>query len=177
MKSLFVTALLACTLFAAPVNRGLLNTVETSMNKRIRALNPTEEFLLLGLTHGVYLEGYGCVFTATVNLAEGPGISPFRQQVPEPERAALRKKKLERLPALRDAMREMLVNAAGVMDPVPTEEKLVMAVKLFHHPHEDSTGLPAQIVMQAPRRTLLSFQTQSRDKSAMLVGILSKESF
>jgi hypothetical protein len=175
MKRAILLTILACTLLAAPVNRGLIATVEVAMNKRVEALFPGEQFLLLGHTHGVYLEGYGCVFTTRINLAEGPGLNPFRQQLPESERAALRKKKLERLPALRTAMREMLVSAAGVMDPVPVTENLVLSVSLLHLPHEDVTGLPSQIVMQAQRRTLLGFVVGKADKSAMESAIQARE--
>ena len=127
------------------------------MNKRIESLFPGERFLLLGHTQGVYLDGFGCVFAVRVNLAEGPGPNPFRQELPEPARAALHKTKLERLPVLRTAMRSMLVNAAAMMDPVPANEKLVLSISLFAMPHEDTRGLPSQIVMQATRSALLPF--------------------
>ena len=171
MRRILLLTALACALFAAPVNRGLVAAVEVSMNKRVEALFPGEQYLLLGHTHGVYLEGVGCVFTTRINLAEGPGLSPFRQQLAESERAALRKKKLDRLPVLRTAMREMLVGAAGVMDPVPPTEMLVLSVSLLHMPHEDTTGLPTQIVMQAERRTLLGFLTAKADKALLEAGI------
>ncbi|MBI2687905.1 MAG: hypothetical protein HYX27_16475 [Acidobacteria bacterium] len=175
MRRVLLLTFLACTLLAAPVNRGLIAAVEVSMNKRIEALFPGEQYLLLGHTHGVYLDGYGGVFTMRLNLAEGPGPSPFLLQLPPSARAALHKKKLERLPALRTAMREMLVNAAGVMDPVPQNEKLALSVSLLYAPHEDTTGLPSQIVMQAQRRTLLGFLSANTDKTALASAIQVQE--
>ncbi|MFN0107148.1 MAG: hypothetical protein ACKV2U_34250 [Bryobacteraceae bacterium] len=175
MRRMFPLTVLACALFAAPVNRGLVAAVELSMNKRVEALFPGEQYLLLGHTHGVYLDGFGCVFTTRINLAEGPGLSPFRQQLPESARAALHKKKLERLPLLRTAMREMLVSAAVVMDPVPPTERMVLSVSLLHMPHENVSGLPTQIVMQAERRTLLGFLTPKSDKAALESAIQVRE--
>lgn len=175
MKWTSVLVVLACALFAAPVNRGLIAAVEVSMNKRVEALFPGEQYLLLGHTHGVYLDGVGCVFTTRINLAEGPGLSPFRQQLPESERAALRKKKVERLPVLRTAMRDMLVSAAIVMDPVPSSERMVLSISLLNYPHEDVSGLPTQIVMQAERRTLLGFLTPKSDKAALEAAIQTRE--
>lgn len=175
MKWTSVLAVLACALFAAPVNRGLIAAVEVSMNKRVEALFPGEQYLLLGHTHGVYLDGVGCVFTTRINLAEGPGLSPFRQQLPESERAALRKKKLERLPVLKTAMRDMLVSAAIVMDPVAPSERMVLSISLLNYPHEDVSGLPTQIVMQAERRTLLGFLTPKSDKAALEAAIQTRE--
>jgi hypothetical protein len=145
------------------------------MNKRVEALFPGEQFVLLGHTHGVYLEGFGCVFTTRVNLAEGPQPSPFMPQLPAAAKTALNKKKVERLPALRSAMREMLVSAAIVMDPVPATERMVLSVSLLNMPSENVTGLPAQIVMQADRRTLLGFLTPKSDKAALEAAIQVRE--
>jgi len=175
MRRIFALAVLACTLFAAPVNRSLIAAVEVSMNKRVEMLIPGEQYLLLGHTHGVYLSGFGCVFTTRINLAEGPAPGPFLKQIPEPIRAALNKKKLDRLPVLRMAMREMLVSAAVVMDPVPPTERIVLSVSLAHWPHEDVTGLPVQIVMQADKRTLLGFLAPKGDKAALEAAIQVRE--
>jgi hypothetical protein len=175
MRRILLLTFLACALFAAPVNRGLIAAVEVSMNKRVEALVPGEQFLLLGHTHGVYLEGFGCVFTTRVNLAEGPAPGPFLKTLPEPVKAALHKRKMERVPLLKTAMREMLIGAAGVMDPVPSSEKLVLSVSLAYWPHEDTSGLPTQIVMQAQRKTLMGFLMSNTDKAALEAAIQVRE--
>jgi hypothetical protein len=168
-------AIFACALFAAPVNRSLVGAVELSMNKRMESLFPGEQFLLLGHTHGLYLDGFGCVFTARINLAEGPAPGPFLPQLPASARIALHQKKVERLPVLRNAMREMLVSAAILMDPVPPSERMVLSVSLLYFPHENVTGLPTQIVMQADRRALLGFLTSKSDKAALAAAIQVRE--
>lgn len=159
MRRALGLAFLACAVFAAPVNRGLVQTVERSIDKSFERLYPGEPYLLLSYTQGVYLEGFGCVFTARLNLAEGPGINPFRRELPPEVRAALRQKKLDRLPGLRDAMKEMLRNAAATMDPLPAGERIVLAVSLFHTKDEDTAGLPTQILMQATKGALTAGQT------------------
>jgi len=161
----------AAALFAAPVNRAVIGTVEASMNKRIESLWPGEPYLLLGLAHGVYLDGYGCVFTARVNLAEGPGRSPFRQQVSEAEMSALRKRKLERLPVMKTAMQEMMIAAAGAMDPLPAKEKIVLSVHFFHMPDENTKDLPSQIVMEAPREALQAGLTGQKLKAMAAIAV------
>jgi hypothetical protein len=60
-------------------------------------------------------------------------------------------------------MREMLVDAAGSLDTVPPREQVVLAVSLFSHAWEDTSGLPSQIVMQAERKALLAFKTGKGD--------------
>ena len=62
-------------------------------------------------------------------------------------------------------MREMLVAAAVRSTRVPPNEQMVLGVTLFYCSWEDSAGLPAQIVMQAPRKALLDFQTNRRDRA------------
>ena len=161
----------AAALFAAPVNRAIISNVEASMNKRIQSLWPGESYLLLGHAHGVYLDGYGCVFTARVNLAEGPGISPFRPQISEADKAALRKRKLERLPLMKTAMQEMMIAAAGAMDPLPAKEKIVLSVHFFSLPDEHTKDLPSQIVMEAPREALQTGLTGQKLKAMAAIAV------
>jgi len=55
-------------------------------------------------------------------------------------------------------MREMLLASAASLDTVPANEQIALGVTLFYYGWEDTTGLPAQIVMQAPRQKLLDAQ-------------------
>ena len=143
---------------ASLVDRVAVGVVEKACDKRLETLFD-DPYLVLGLTRGMYLENYGVVLTAELTLVNAPPITPFRQQVSEAERVALRKKKLERLPVLRQAMREMLVSFAKGMERLPVTEQVVLGVTLLNRGFEDTTGLPAQIVMQGDRKALLAGQT------------------
>lgn len=149
------------------VTRAAMAAMEKSIDQRLETQVVESPFLLLGMTRGIYLQGYGAVFTAEVNLASGPSVTPFRPKLTPEDIARLHQKKLERLPVLRKAMREMLVAAAGSLDTVAPEERLVVGVSLFNFSWENASGLPAQILMQAPRKTLLDFQTGRRNPSAL----------
>lgn len=153
--------LLACV-FALPafsdkqtVDRNLLGNLERGCNKRIETLFD-DPYMLLGLTRGLYLEGYGVVLSAEVNLAITPGATPFRMAMTDDEKAALRKKKLDRLPGLKQAMRDVLVTSAKSLEPMPTGEQVVVAITLLNRSFEQTQGLPSQIVMQASRQSLLT---------------------
>lgn len=163
---------------AAPqqVTRAAMAAVEKNFDKRLEGMAVDNPLMLLGMTRGVYLEGYGAVLTAEVNLAAGPPPSPFRPAIGKEDIGRIRLKKIERLPALKGAMREMLVAAAGSLDTVPVEERLVVGVTLFHFSWEDSSGLPAQVLMQAPRKMLLDFQT-GRRKPAELESVVQVKEF
>ena len=157
------------------VNRATLAAVEKNFDRRLEKDVVESPFQLLGMTRGVYLEGYGAVFTAEVNLASGPTVSPFRPSLSKEEIDRLRQRKLERIPVLKRAMREMLVASSGSLDTVPAEERLVIGVSLFYFSWENASALPSQIVMQAPRRTLVEFQTGRRDLKTLESAVAERE--
>ena len=53
--------------------------MEKSLDERISKLWDDNPYLLLGTTRGVYLEGYGAVFTAEVNLVVEPDFADARR--------------------------------------------------------------------------------------------------
>jgi hypothetical protein len=146
-----------CCALAAPaaMDYAGLASVEKLCNKRIETLFDDPN-VLLGFTRGVYLEGYGAVFSAEVNLAgQLPGLSPFRMEVSPEEIAKIRQKKLDRLPPLRKAMEEMLLGAASTLGQLPPGERVVIAINLPHRSYENVSGIPRQVVLQADRKSLL----------------------
>ena len=142
------------------LTRAALAGLEKSFDGRLERANAPDSFYLLGPTRGVYLEGYGVVFSAEVNLIVSPNLSPFHQSFTKVEIARIHDRKLRQLPVLKQNMREMLVASAASLENLPPGEQVVVAVSLFHYSWEDSSGMPAQIVMQAERQKLLSNATR-----------------
>ncbi len=136
------------------IKRASLVAMEDSLDKRLKGL-ADDPYLLVSNTHGIYLDGYGAVFTAEVSLANGPGISPFHPVLTKDEFARIRTRKLERMPALKQCMRDMLLAASASLDEVPAGEQIVVGVSLIHRPGEDKSGMPAQILMQGVKSQLL----------------------
>lgn len=163
MKRLLLPFLLVAVTFSASaadlprVSRGAIVAMEKSFDTRVERLWDDNPFVLLGPTRGVYLEGYGAVFTAEVNLATGPTMM-MQLQLSKDEIERHRQKKLKRVPELLAAMRQALVASAASLDPVPAEEQIVMVAFLSRYPWEDVTGLPVQITMQAQKKKLLDAQ-------------------
>jgi hypothetical protein len=139
------------------VGRTVLSAMEKSLDDRVTRLWDDNPFVLLGPTRGIYLDGYGVVFTAEVNLATGPTML-MHPQLTKEEIERHRQKKLERLPQLMRAMRQALLASAASMDNVPAEEQIVIVTFLSRYPWEDATGLPVQITMQAQRKKLIEAQ-------------------
>jgi hypothetical protein len=144
------------------VPRGSLVPLESSFDVRITKPGQEDPFDLLGNTRGVYLDGYGLVFTTELNLIVTP-MTPFRPQITREEIQKIRLRKLAKLQVLKKAMREMMVSSAAAVDGLPANEQVVVAVTLFYYSWEDRTGLPSQILMQAPKSALVGGPGQSPD--------------
>jgi len=153
------------------VSRATIAAMEKSFDHRIQSLDVTDPFDVLGSTRGVYLEGYGAVFTAEVNLVVGPAISPFRPALTKEQIAKLRLKRLARLPVLKRQMKDALGALAASLDTVPPSEQIVLGVSLFYFSWEQRADLPGQILMQARRQALLDV-TSGRIRDA---GIREQE--
>jgi hypothetical protein len=158
---------------AAPVkvSRASLAALERRFDERIERFNIDDPFYLLGSARGVYLENYGVVFTAEVNLVMGPSVTPFRPRLNKDEIDRLRQRKLNRLDDLRKLMRDMMIHSAATLKEVPEAEQIVVGVNLFHHSWENTAGLPSQLVMQARRKDLAGFESGRVTAEALAAAI------
>jgi hypothetical protein len=135
---------------------------------------------LIGTTRGVYLEGYGAVFTANVSLATPPlARVSIIQSAPAPQPAQQPKdqvqaKKLERLPALRTALKQSLAGLASSLDSVPPDEQIVIVALLLRYPGEDK--VPEQVMAQGSRGKLLEAEKAGPAVLDLAVRITEGES-
>jgi hypothetical protein len=165
--------LLAAAVWTAVANSprvGLsaIRAMEQSFDKRILTASTESPFDLLGTTRGVYLEGCGAVFTAELNLLVTTNITPFVQKIPKDYVAKTHAKKLQRVPLLKQTMREAMLDMASSLDGVPANENIVLGVSLVYFTKwEDTAGLPSQIIMQAQRQKLLDVQLGRASRSSL----------
>lgn len=138
------------------VNRAMIEAMQQSMDRKVAAIWPQDPAEVLGLSQGVYIQGYGAVFLGEVNAAPTAGISPFHPTVTPDEVRRTHDKKVQRLAAIRGAMRSMLMDSARSLDAVPADEQVTIGLSLFYWKWENRDGLPGQIVMHAPRKALLA---------------------
>lgn len=155
--------LLACAVVARPVQAAdapriplakVVNT-EKLISTQLSAMYPEEPWFLIGPTRGVYLAGFGVVFSAEINLATGPTLSPFKQTITKEEIAHHRERKEARLPVLRNRLYEIVGQMASYLETLPPNEEFVLAVTLLRYPWEDASGMPSQIILRAPRAKVL----------------------
>jgi hypothetical protein len=141
------------------ITRAVIASVEKNFEGELMKLWPDDPVSIIGIPQGLYINGYGAVFTSQVNLAPAAGITPFHPTNTKEDVARTHHKKLERLPKLREAMQALLLSSAASLDTVPPEEQITVGVSLFYWYWEDTAGLPAQIVMHAPKRALVNKST------------------
>jgi hypothetical protein len=154
---------------APRVTRSMLIDVEKALDTRVSKSTSDNPFLLLGPTRGVYLEGYGAVFTAEINLVaiSAPALM-FKPMNTKEQIEEHRKKKVARLPELRRAIREAIVEAAAMLKTLPPDQQVVFVALMAKYPWEDVTGLPQQIMMQATKKQLMD----ARDNDAALTAAI-----
>jgi hypothetical protein len=150
---------------APKVNRGMIEAMQHSLDNKLSGLWPQDPAEVLGLSQGTYIQGYGAIFLGEVNLAPAAGISPFHPSVSPDEVRRTHDKKMQRMTAIRNAMRAMLVDSARSLDSLPPDEQVAVGLSLFYWKWENRDGLPAQIVMHAPRRVLL--QSASAEQASI----------
>jgi hypothetical protein len=119
---------------------------------------------LLGNTRGVHVDGFGTVFTTELGLLLTPGLNPFMQTIPKERIVKVHQQKLDRLPALRKAMRELIQVAALTLVQLADSDQIVVAVRLDYSKWEDTSGLPGQIIMRADRKSALSGQITTTEE-------------
>jgi hypothetical protein len=175
-KYLLAVAVIAASLTAQaaqPVSRSSISSIENTFDARIQRFSVDEPLYLLGATRGVYLEGFGILFSADVDLMPSAAITPFHQSFTKEEKAKIRLKKLERVVKVKELARELLIDAAAKLETIPADEQIAVAITVLHKNWEDTTGLPAQIVIVAPRKALLEYKnSSSKTKAEILTAAL-----
>jgi hypothetical protein len=132
--------------------RQMIAGEEKRLDTKISQVGGADAVYILGLTRGLYLPGYGAVFTDELDLIQSPRPNPFHPQMTDKEIATIHQRKLTNLTALRTALRDMWADAAASLTGMPDTEQVVVAVRLLYQSWENISGLPSQIVVKGPRK-------------------------
>jgi hypothetical protein len=171
MRLAAVALLVLCALPAGSladnpkVTRGMIEAMQQSLDVKLARLWPLDPVEMVAVSQGTYIQGYGAIFLGEVNVAPAAGISPFHPTVSTDEIRRTHEKKMQRMAAIRTAMRAMLMDSARSLDSLPADEQVALGLSLFYWKWENRDGLPAQIVMHAPRKALL--QSASADQASI----------
>jgi len=150
---------------AARIPAQTIGELERGFNNRLETMaGVNEPAELMGDTRGVQLEDYGVVFTSEVSLVITPGIMPGRPTIPPELAARVRKARVERMPLLKAAMMGMMRNMAATLNLIPANQQLVLVVRLYYGAWEDTTGMPAQVVMRADRSSAAAGKIETEER-------------
>jgi hypothetical protein len=139
---------------AAAPDRGIIGPLEKGFDAALASAAKIDDPVdLIGFTRGLYLDGYGAVFTAEVDLIQTPGLSPFRTEISPQLKESVHQRKLQHVPLVKDAMKTMMRSSALGLGSMPESEQIVVAVRMHYMPWENTTGLPGQIVMHSDRKS------------------------
>lgn len=133
----------------------MLWNLEKVFDGRLDAMDAKDPLDTVGRggTRGLYLEGFGMVFTTELSLVETPSINPWRTSIPPELKASVHQRKLNHLPHLEDLMKDLIKVAALTLTPLPDDQKIIYVVRLRYLSYEDTNGLPAQIMMSADKKS------------------------
>jgi hypothetical protein len=158
------------------VSRSMIKDLADSIDGRLRRIWMDDPLEVIGLTQGTYVSGTGAVFVSEVNLAPSAGISPFHPAITPDELKRIHEKKISRLPKLKSAMQDVLLNSPGSLDSMPGDEQIAVGITLFYWRGENTEGLPSQVVLHAQKRALLDIKAGRADK-AMLATVVTVQEF
>jgi len=145
-------------------SRQAFQELEGRFDATLSTLGGFDRVDLRGYTRGLYVEGFGAIITAEVDLAPAPPLNPFHQVVTPAEKAQVHQRKVTNLAALKKAMREMMTTAANKLPAMPGNDQIVLAVRLAYQTWEDTSGLPNQILMRADRKSAAGGNVQVEEQ-------------
>ncbi len=130
--------------------------LENRFDSTLKNINPVDPVDILGSTRAVYLQDYGVVITTEISLIITPTANPFRGAITAAEKEQVHKRKTLRVPLVEKSMREQvkaaamtLAGAVGLQKAATSKMQVVYVVRCLYLPYENTTGLPAQIIMKA----------------------------
>jgi len=127
-----------------PLSLDVVRNLERVFDAKLDSAQP-QPINLMGATRGLYLPGYGLVFTAELDLTltptAGGRVAPRNHSR---RRGRHSPEETGQLPVLQRLMRDMIAASARQAGTMPDNERIVVAVRLWCQAFEDRTGLPTR---------------------------------
>jgi hypothetical protein len=152
------------------VSGNVLKVVETSLDDRLKSLWPDNPFIVIRPTRGLYLDGYGAVFTVDVSPVLST-TSMMKPLVTKEEVVQAHKVRIERIGQLKVAMKAALADVASSLDPVLPDDQITLVVFLVNHQWEDLSGMPARLTFQGKKKALIEAKRAGATAIAQAVQI------
>jgi hypothetical protein len=155
------------------VSRATILRVEETINDKFH-VNAADPYDLLGTARGTYLEGYGALFTVELQLVNVQPANPFRARMSEQEIESIRERKVKKIPVMKEAMRNLMVDAVTTLEGLPPNERVAMEAILWNFSWENSRGIPHRVFMSAEKQKLLDAKA-THATQAELAAIIEEQ--
>jgi len=149
------------------MGRAVIRSAEKLFEARLRPIWPDTPGALIGGVRGVYLDGYGAVFTAEMNTVS-ENTSLIISALTPAAKENIHRTKVQRMPQLKSSLEQSLTDVGLTLDTIPMDEQIVLQVVLDRYEWEAPGGYPAELLFQTTRRKLMS-------KSADAISVRSTE--
>jgi hypothetical protein len=133
------------------VSPSAFRRIESDFDSNLKLADQKSPLNVLGLTRGLYLPGFGVVFTTEVELAQNSINPMFNRSISAEAKANLHDTKARHVELLRQQMGAMVANIAKNLTFLGPTDQVVVAVRLYYDSWENKSGLPDQIVMRADK--------------------------
>jgi len=133
----------------------VLASFERDFLVRMKAAWKVDTALFIDPPRAFYVDRFGVVMTSVVTLEPGFGLGIFRGAPSRSELADYRGRVLQRLPLLRQQMKDTLLESAQRFHSLKDDDRLAVAVSVYHFEPEDTQGIPSQVVIQGAHKVLL----------------------
>ncbi|MEP6963335.1 MAG: hypothetical protein ABI995_14735 [Acidobacteriota bacterium] len=148
---------------APRVSRAMLSGTEDVLSEKISRMWPDNPLAMVGPARGVYIPNYGAVISAEVNLVTLQGVSLMSPTPSDADKVAAKKKKLERIPILKNLLRDQMPGIAAMLSSVPATEQIVIAVLLPRYSWEEPSAQPLTVVLQGTKQQLMGAKGPALD--------------
>lgn len=153
------------------LSRAMLADFERQFSVKILAPVKDSAFTFVDPPSAYYLENFGVTMSSKISLVPGYGPTMFGMMSPEQIQTHHRKV-LERLPVLRERMKLTLFDGASHFEGLDDNDRLAVAVTVYHFLWEETTEIPSLIVIQGTKKALLEARTktveQGRDRAVQM---------
>ena len=154
----FVTALAASEPY---VTRTTMFGLEKKLEASVRTRWHDDPYMFVDLPRGYYVDHVGVVMVAEFSLSPGPGLSPFRGPITKQEIKQHKAAVVERVPQLKDLLKAQLLDVAAALSNVPANDRIVIAVTLYHFDWEDTANVPSQLIVQGIKKDLIAARSDA----------------
>jgi len=145
------------------ITRVMMAAYEKQFAVSILSAGKDSAFTFVDPPRAYYVENFGILLASEISLVPGYGPTMFGG-VSEEQIQLHHHKVTERLPVLREQMKLALFDGATRFGALDGDDRIAVAVTVYHFAWENTTGIPSQMVIQGTKKALLEARAKTQDQ-------------